>query len=328
MPCPEKIKKNIAYSLKVSIAAVISIILANFLGLQFAVAAGIVTILSVAFTKKETLKTACNRFIAFVFALFIAKLCFSVAGFTNQAFFLYLVIFIVLCQFAGWNNAMAMDSVLISHFLSFQKMDFASVINEILLFVIGVGVGIGVNLFLHKNEDYMLQMKNETDSLIKTALHRMSLRIVTPDIPDYDGACFNGLRASIDRASDIARENYMNQLSKDTRDMQYIFMREKQVEILYEMFKHLSKIETTPISAKAMSDFWEKVSTEYSMENTVEELWREFEALDRHMKQLPLPTDRKEFEDRARLFAIMRGMEEFLLIKKQYMEDMQRKSNS
>ena len=52
------------------------------------------------------------------------------------------------------------------------------------------------------------------------------------------------------------------------------------------------------------------------------------EALDRHMKQLPLPTDRKEFEDRARLFAIMRGMEEFLMIKKQYMEDMQRKRGS
>ena len=36
------------------------------------------------------------------------------------------------------------------------------------------------------------------------------------------------------------------------------------------------------------------------------------------MQERPLPAERHEFEDRARLFAIMRGMEEFLKIKKEY----------
>ena len=42
------------------------------------------------------------------------------------------------------------------------------------------------------------------------------------------------------------------------------------------------------------------------------------------MKDMPLPADRCEFEDRARLFAVMRGLEEFLNIKKDYVQRMSR----
>jgi uncharacterized membrane protein YgaE (UPF0421/DUF939 family) len=38
------------------------------------------------------------------------------------------------------------------------------------------------------------------------------------------------------------------------------------------------------------------------------------------MKEMPLPPGRSEFEDRARLFAVMRRLEEFLKIKKDYVE--------
>ncbi|MBR1638174.1 MAG: hypothetical protein IJ688_02180 [Treponema sp.] len=53
-------------------------------------------------------------------------------------------------QWRKWISAMAMDSVLISHFLSFGKTSPAAIKNEVLLFVLGVGFGILVNLLLHK----------------------------------------------------------------------------------------------------------------------------------------------------------------------------------
>ena len=65
-------KKNLAHAVKITLAAMAAIILAEVIHLQFAVSAGIVAILSVAFTKKETLQTARNRFIAFAVALIIA----------------------------------------------------------------------------------------------------------------------------------------------------------------------------------------------------------------------------------------------------------------
>ncbi len=317
----KRIRQNIIHALKITAAAIVAILLAEAAGLEFAVSAGIVAILSIAFTKKETLQTARNRFLAFLVALVIAAVCFNLIGFTVPAFFVYLGLFILVCQFLGWNNAMAMDSVLISHFLSFGEMTWTSLLNEIGLFLIGVGMGILANLFLRRDLDYMARMKEETDDLIRTALHRMSLRIMDPKMPDYDGSCFGTLRGSIEKASALAHLNYMNQLTgKDREDMEYIAMRERQTDTLFEIFKHLRNIETVPVTAGLLSEFFEKVSAQYSMDNTVEGLMQDFCELDGKMKGMPLPADRKEFEDRARLFAIMRGMEEFLRIKREYVE--------
>ncbi len=316
-----RIRKNIIQALKIAVTAILAILLAQAAGLEFSVSAGIVAILSIAFTKKETLQTARNRFLAFLVALVIAAGCFNLMGYTVPAFFVYLALFILICQFMGWNNAMAMDSVLISHFLTFGEMTPATLLNEIALFLIGVGMGIIANLFLRRDLDYMARMKEETDDLIRQALHRMSLRIMDPAMPDYDGKCFGTLRASIEKASALAHLNYMNQITgKDREDMEYIAMRERQTDTLYEIFKHLRNIETVPVTAELLSEFFEKVSAQYSMDNTVEDLMDDFCRLDGKMKGMPLPVDRKEFEDRARLFAIMRGMEEFLRIKREYVE--------
>lgn len=316
-----KTEKNLIHALKIAAAAIIAASLAELLGLQYSVSAGIVAILSVAFTKKETLQTAGNRFLAFVCALLISAACFKILGFHYPAFFVYLVLFIILCQFMGWNSAMAMDSVLISHFLVFQEMSMKTLANEAGLFVIGVGTGIAANLFLRKNTDYMECMRNDTDDLIRLALHRMSLRIMDPEMPGYTGKCFQTLRDSIEEASAQAHANYMNQFSaKEDGDIAYIAMREKQAAALYEVYKHLRNIRTVPVTASLLSAFFEEVSLQYSMENTVEGLLEDFRVLDQKMKEMPLPAERKEFEDRARLFAVMRGLEEFLLIKKEYME--------
>ena len=315
-----KIKKKLLYALKVAMAAIVAIVLAGLLKLQFSVSAGIVAILSVAFTKKETFKTAINRFIAFIAALCISAVCFYFVGFNNYGFFVYLIIFSIICQFMGWNSAMAMDSVLVSHFISFGQMNLDTIINECLLFIIGVGIGIFVNIFLRQDIDYMENMRKETDELIKLALHRMSIRILNPDMEGYDGSCFNKLNDTVAKAMAIAHENYMNQISKkETQDMKYIAMRKRQCDVLYEMYKHLSKIDTVVISAEILAGFFEHVSVNYAYDNTVNELFEEYKKLDFQMKEMPLPTKRKEFEDRARLFAVMRGMEEFLMIKKEYM---------
>ncbi|MBO6206339.1 MAG: hypothetical protein J6O73_05310 [Lachnospiraceae bacterium] len=315
----KKLKKNFIHALKVTLTAIVTILIAEGMHLQFSVSAGIVAILSVAFTKRETIKTARDRFAAFTAALVIAALCFYMIGFDLYGFFVYLLLFILLCQFMGWNSAMAMDSVLISHFLTFQNMEPASLSNEVMLFLIGVGGGIIANLFLHKDAYYMKQMRQETDELMKHALHRMSLRIMDPDLEGYDGSCFDTLNRTIDEAYALARLNYLNQVSKeDTKDMEYISMREKQADTLYEMYKHIRQINTVPVTAEILSAFFEKVSEQYSMENTVEDLLKDFEKLNAEMQERPLPAERHEFEDRARLFAIMRGMEEFLKIKKEY----------
>lgn len=303
-------------TIKIAGAAIIAILIAVALNIEFAVSAGIVAMLTIQPTKKETIKIATGRFVAFMMALLIAYGSFFVAGYNLRAFMIYLILFILLCQKFQWYSAMTMNSVLISHFLTYGVMNKETVYNEIVLFCIGVGIGIIANLHLRKNTFYIEQLKEETDDQIKKILNRMSQRILDKDMSDYNGECFLSLEHSLRMAKNVAEENFNNQFgTKDIFDSEYITMRNKQCLVLYEMYKDVRNIETTPITAGKISEFLKQMSQEYHRTNTGKELLKQFEELDASMKLAPLPVERKEFEDRAKLFGLLRHMEEFIKLK-------------
>lgn len=312
---------KIINSVKIILAAVVAILIAYELHLEFAISAGIVAILTIQPTKKETIKVALGRLCAFLAALLIAYGSFCLFGFTVVAFFVYLVFYIFICQIFSWNSAMAMNSVLISHFVSLGSMSISALSNEALIFVIGVGCGIVANLHLRKKTGYIEKLKNETDEQIIKILSRMSDRILNKDISDYNGQCFTILRKQIRQAKNAAEENFNNQFgNRDKYDMEYIAMRDRQCQVLYEMYKGVREMDTSPQTAGAISDFLKNIAEVFESGNDGKQLMSEFAKMDRYMKSQPLPISRKEFEDRARLFCLMRSIEEFIEIKMEFAE--------
>ena len=308
-------------TIKTAVAAILSILLATLLQLDFAISTGIVTILTIQPTKKETIKTALGRLYAFIVAMAIAYVSFQVIGFTVEAYLLYLVVFIFVCQLCKWHSAIAMDSVLISHFITFGNMEFDSICNEVTIFALGVGIGIIANLHLRKRVNYIEELKSGTDEQIIRILSRMSKRILNQDKSDYNGDCFAVLKKQIRTAKNVAEENYNNQFgSGDTYDMEYIKMREEQLQILYEMYKNVRAIHTIPGTAEKISVFLHEMSKAYHRTNTGKELMEQFLKLDASMKSQPLPVERKEFEDRAKLYGLLRNIEEFIQIKIDFAE--------
>lgn len=316
----KKINKNLLFNtIKITAASIIAILAAYFLNLEFAMSAGIVAILSIQPTKKETIKTAMGRFFAFICALVISFVCFETMGYNVWAFGVYLFFFILICLKFKWNSAMAMDSVLITHFLSVGRMDPPMLLNELLIFLLGVSAGIIANMHLKKDRIAIEELKDNTDNQMKKILFRMSERILTEDMTDYNGECFNVLSDYLHQAKNMADVNYQNQFKKDdVFDMEYLKMRENQCQILYEMYKNVRRIKTTPVQAEKISGFLKTVSEEYHKDNTVEELLLEFQELDEGMKNEPLPVNRSEFEDRAQLFSLLRLLEEFLQVKAEF----------
>ena len=316
-------QKNILISsFKIVLAAIGAIMVARLLHLEFAISAGIVAILTIQPTKRETVNTALGRLYAFAAALVVAFISFRILGVTLTAYFVYLAVFIFLCQICKWYSAMAMNSVLISHFVTFGVMNTETVANEVFIFMIGVSAGILANMYLRKRTDYAEQLMQEMDAQIVKILSRMSERILDKDISDYNGACFQVLAEQIEDARKVAEENYNNQFNpEDTFDMEYIAMRDKQRMVLYEMYKSVRSLDTSPITAKRISDFLKDMSEVFEKGNDGRTLMKEFLQMDEWMKSKPLPVERKEFEDRARLFALMRDMEEFIGIKVEFAEN-------
>lgn len=318
-------KQQTITALKITIAAIAAISLAELLHLDFSISAGIVAILSVAPTKKETLKTASSRFYAFLVALLLAWGCFSLVGYGLSGFFLYLLLFLLCCQWRGWQSAMAMNSVLISHFLTYQSMNPWTVANEVALFVLGAGCGIIVNLHLRANLFFMQRMEEETDRQIKSILSGVSKLLTDHTMDDYIDESFYTMRLSIQKASAIANENFMNQLrSKETkvsRDMQYIAMREQQTIILYNIYKRIRRLHTTPVTTKYIADFLQYLADGYRKDSPIDEAMEEFNRIRHILEESPLPVTREEFEARAELYAVLGCIREFMLMKDAFLHE-------
>ncbi len=304
---------------KISVGCVLSIIISAIAGLEYNVTAGLITVLSIQDTKKETALIVMKRFIAFITAVIISSVCFSLIGFNALAFGAYLFIFIIICYIFDWKVAIVPVSVLITHILAKETVNFSIIFNEFMLFFIGAGNGIILNLHLKKDKIRMNENREKLDNEIKQILERMSKRVLTDDKSDYNGECFKRLDRFMLEARKTAYENMNNSLKKDERyDIEYLEMRQEQCHILYEMYRNILKIETTPKQAKVISEFLKKISEEYHEKNDVKNLMNELDIIFTEMKKEKLPTQRSEFENRAVLYFLMLRIREFLSVKYEF----------
>lgn len=314
-------KPRLLKSLKIAAAAFAAIALAEELGLRYAATAGIVTVLSIQNTKRETLKSAGKRWLAFLCALVLSKLCFTLLGYGLWAFGAYLFLFALLCLCAGWAEAIAMDSVLVSHFLAERNMDPGLVANEVLLLLIGTGMGIIVNLHLHRRQGEFERLAEEADRQMKGILHRMSLWLPEEDKEGYGPDCFLKLRKALREAKACAASDYGNTLlSRSAYELDYIAMREQQGIVLREIYDNIRRIRYLPEQAEQVAKLIQQVGEDFHRDNTVEELLESQAALLARMKKQPMPESREEFEARAILFYILMQVGQFLELKRDFVE--------
>ena len=312
-------KPQLVKSLKIAAAAFAAIAISGELGLKYSATAGIITVLSIQNTKRETFKSAGKRYLAFLCAFALSGICFSLIGYNLWAFGVYLFLFALLCLVASWTEAIAMDSVLITHFLTEQSMRPEMLVNEVLLLLIGTGMGILVNMHLHKKEAEFQRLAEEVDGQIRGILRRMSRWLPEDDKSEYGADCFGRLDAAIDKAKACAISNYGNAvLSKSVYELDYINMREQQGYVLREIYDNIVRIRYLPVQTRQVADLLGEIGQNFYQKNTVEGLLQKQEEQLMQMKGQPLPQSREEFEARALLFYILMQIRKLLEIKREF----------
>lgn len=314
-------KTQLIKSLKIAAAAALSIGIVGELGLKYSATAGIITILSIRDTRRETLRSAANRALAFLCALVISACCFRIFGYNLPGFAIYLFVFAMLCLEAGWSEAIAMDSVLVTHFMTEQSMAPGLLANEALLFGIGTITGILVNLHLHRKAAVFDRLAEEVDSQIRGILHRMSLWLPKEDKAEYGPGCFEKLESALEAARRCAMENANNTLFvEDSRELDYIDMRGRQCVILRDIYENILKVEYLPRQAGQVAEFLAQIEQDYHRNNTVEALLEKQKQLLAQMKSQKLPENREEFEARAILFHILVQLKSLLELKRNFVQ--------
>ena len=284
--------------LKAAGSAAVAIAVASAIHLQFSATAGIIAILSLMGTKRETMKVALGRLMAYGAALLIAFVCFTLFGDGLLAFGIYLFVFASLCYACLWGYATAMISVLISHFMGTGGMTWTQI----------------GNLHLHPDERRLDALLRQADEQMRTALRALA------EAADARNPLIL-LGETLRQADECAAKNAENSLTDaPTREIHYINVRRQQRRILLQVTQDAQKVQGHPPQGAEVLALIGRIFAEYDRENDCTSLLSALHDLLSEMEHQPLPVTRREFEDRALLYVLLRRMEDFLLLKREFYE--------
>lgn len=307
--------------IKTALGTFISVYMAELLGIKFGVTAGIVTIISIQATKKESLKVAMERFFASLVGLFIATTAFYLFGFTPFVFGIFILIFMPICLRLKLFQGFLCTVVLATHILSLQKISFDIVINEIYILLLGVVVALILNMYMPNMSKELKEKRKSIDILMKTLINYFGDVLITGSVFVDEETLFKELKKELDEAREIAYQEYNNDLfDSSRRDMEFVQMKRNQYKVLLRMRNHFYRFYISSEHAHIVSDFARKVSDAIGVDKLYQEVLVELDRVREVFKNMPLPQTRVEFESRAIFFQFLNDIEEFLEIKKDYMK--------
>ncbi|MDZ4992712.1 aromatic acid exporter family protein [Clostridium perfringens] len=303
---------------KTSIGAVIAMIIANKIGLSYWVSAGIITILSIQSTKRESLTIAFKRIGSVIVALLVSSILFLTLGFNSVVFGIYLLIFIPLTVRLKVTDGIVVSSVLVTHLLVEKQVTAYWILNELGLMLVGVLVALILNSYMPKNEEKIREDIDYISEKIKEIFMDMADSLRTHSVSINQQRLFNELENRIDIAKKRANDNFNNYLFSDVRYyVYYIEMRGVQFQILKYMREHFSRISITVKQTELVANFTEEVASVIGKEVNVNILINRLNRLRRELSEQELPVSREEFENRAMLYQFLNDLEIFIETKKQ-----------
>lgn len=311
---------------KSAIGSTIAILIASRLNLLYSVTAGIITLLTIQNTRQETINVALRRIAAFIIATALAYLIFTIFGFTTLAFGGFVFIFVALANLLNIEVGVVMNSVLVTHFLVEQRIDFALITNEAFILLIGMGMGIIVNSFMLSNEEQIKEEQKVVEDRMRETINCLAKMLNRRQDDDYVKAQSSrmdllNVETLIDDLLEKAYEDAGNKLLSETRyQISYLEMRKSQLSILEDIRESIRLVSNRLPHALEIADFMERMSLEFTESNNVKDLLVELDGLYEFFRDKRLPETREEFEDRAILFHILKDLDKFLETKRTFIE--------
>lgn len=300
------------------IAAFVSLLLAQLLGLSSASAAAIIAILSVLDTRRSSLRIAWQRVIATVLALSVAVVVFYLFGYTTVSFGMYLLVYIPLAFLSRVEVGIAPSSVLAIHLWSSQQLTVELLINEILLMLVGAGIAIVLNWYMPSYQLQIEKQRETVEELLRQILRKME-NFLKIGNGKNDAALIQHAKYEIAEAKRIVFLESENQVfSQVSNDLAYFEMRNEQVKLLEVMAMNLNDFKCSAEEARILSEMFRLTAEQLQEKNPAEELMHEIEHYLAAFRERELPKTRTEFEYRAMLFQLLRDLQKFIDVKVEY----------
>jgi len=319
-----KLGKIVLLSAKIGIGASVAIYIAELLNLQYATSAGIITLLTLITTRWETFRLSVQRLLTYAVSVGICWIIFSIIPSMWIEYGVFLFLVVLMTEWLGWRSTLSVNAVIGTHFLTTQDFSAGFMINELLLVVIGITIAIILNLF-HINsthENGIIKSMRHVEHQMKKILEEVAGYLMQQSTGDHAWDDVVRLEKELEEYVELASEYHHNtfQTHQDYY-VAYFEMRIKQCGALHNLHSEMRRMRQMPMQAHIVADFIVNISQYVTEMNDPKKQIEELENTLEHLRNEPLPETHEEFENRAELYHVLMDLEEFLLYKKRFVEE-------
>ncbi|WP_035179393.1 aromatic acid exporter family protein [Alkalihalobacterium bogoriense] len=316
----KKIPFTIGYrTAKTAIGTGVAIGIAQLLQLDFYVSAGILTILCISITRKQSFVVSWERFKACIIGMAFAILLFETIGYHPISIIILMLLFIPVAVKAKAKEGIVTSSVIILHLYTLEMVSVAIIVNELLLIIIGIGVALLMNLYMPSVEKDLRNYQDVIEVNFKIILKEIAQHL-QKDQHLWDGKEVTETYTAIQTGKDLALKNIENHVLRyEDQYYHYFKMREKQFEIIERILPFVSSLDEKVVQSHKLALYLERLSKGVTPNYRGPKFLEDLHQMRDEFQTMPLPQTREEFETRSALLYIMHELEQYLLIKQSLM---------
>lgn len=306
--------KIIHMSLKMTIAGVVSLLVAYFIGITNYTTASAIAILSIQWTRREFVQVAVKRIISGLIGVILVAIIFIVFGINFWAYAIFLIFFTFISWILKIPEGIVPTVVLSTHFLFIATVSMAFIGQELGILIIAIVTALLVNMFYPQfNVKKQIHDLYKVDEIIKIELDNLVNKLSDNNLKynSMEASC-NLMVKYMEDAKMIDKDTI---LQNDHRYLTYLYMRKTQLDKLVIINNHIASIKGNHPHKQKIADFLYIVSNNIGFDDRASKLKDELMSLHNYFINTELPKDRKEFELRAMLFQILNEIDTFLTFK-------------
>lgn len=303
-------------TIKTAIGTALSIFIAQLFHLDNFLSAGILTVLCIQNTKKKSLRSAWDRFLACQIGMLFSFIFFEGLGYHSLSITLLLLFFIPTTVMLKAAGGVVTSTVIILHFYAAKEISLHFIVEEYKIMLIGIGVALLLNMYMPSVEKYLKQYQVEVEDHFKAIFKEIVKYLRTYDT-SWDGGDIIETAEVLKKAKSLAFRNGENFLFRsEDYYFHYFEMREKQLEIIERVLPIVTSISYNVEQAQIVAEFIDELSDSIHPGNTANKFLAKLNQMQATLNKMDLPKSRAEFDALSALHHFVKEMEQYLFIKR------------
>lgn len=312
-------------TIRITVSALLANFVAMLIGLENPYAAGIIAILAVLNTRKETLDRVKEYSGSTILAFAIATAVFYIFGYSIYSFAVYLAVYVPLAYFLKVDAGIAPCSVLVTHFLIAESISWAWQINGLAIMFIGLFFALLANFWIPSHNQKIEMMVVDIEKQMSLILFLLEKRLlegsknrerIQQELKDL---CKQTIE--LEKIAFIEYDNRDFSDDSESYYIKYAQMRQRQYDILNRITNSLDNVLPNTDENRILASIFGETAEQLDETNTGIELLGYISNLYRVFRDSSLPKSREEFESRAILYNILTEFEKFLELKRDFYQE-------